>query len=154
MMLFWFAFIAYFILVAVVSYRVFKVRDPRSFTLTVFAAPGHSCWPPTWPDHHQNHHRLYPPGLFPVFWAYAVLQLPKLLMMKFNPAFLPLPSPSPSPAGFKLTNGFLTKPATRSRAWASWLTSGDPQLSISPLCPVQIPQFMFAGEPKLNEQTA
>ncbi len=161
MMLFWFAFIAYFILVAVVSYRVFKVKeipDPAKPTLTVFAAPGslllaaYMAGSPT-----KNLTIVYILLAFSLFfWAYAVLQLPKLLMMKFNPAFSSFTFPfAISGLASKLTNGFLTK-AGNPIPGMGILINIQEILSLVLVLYVLFKylQFMFAGEPKLNEQTA
>lgn len=110
---FWFAFVAYLILLPIVLYRVFVVKgilEPALPTITIFAAPSSLClagYMNSFPEKNMNLVTfLVIVSLFKTFCV--LLYLPKMLKIKFYPSYSAFTFPLViSGIAIKLTNGFL-----------------------------------------------
>lgn len=113
--LFWFGFASYFALLPVVFKRVFKVKDipePALPTIVVFSAPASLClagYMSSFQD--KNMFIVYLLLIISQLTLFFVLvQLPKLLKLKFYPSYSGFTFPIViSAISLKLTNGFLIK---------------------------------------------
>lgn len=113
--LFWFGFISYFALLPSVLKRVFKIKEipePALPTLAIFTAPVALCL--------AGYMSSFPSKNMFIVWLLVVLsqlsylwvllQLPKLLKLKFYPSYSAFTFPLViSAISIKLTNGFLIK---------------------------------------------
>ena len=96
---FWFALISYFILIPVVCYRVFKVKEipePANPTFAILSAPG----------------SLVLAGylISVLFYIIVLLNMPNLLKLKFSPGFSGFTFPLViSAISSKLFSGYVTK---------------------------------------------
>lgn len=114
-MAFWFGFISYFILVFIVCYRVFVVKnipEPAQPTLVVLAAPASlllAGYVNAFKD--KNMTILYVLLFCSVlFYVYSLLLMPKLLKLPFYPSYAAFTFPLVvSALAMKLTVGFLKK---------------------------------------------
>lgn len=111
--LFWFAFIAYLILLPLILYRVIKVKgipEPALPTIVIFSAPASLCLA-GYMNSFQNKNMF-------IVWLLLLLsqftylcillQLPSLLKLKFYPSYSAFTFPLViSGVALKLTNGFL-----------------------------------------------
>ncbi len=111
---FWFALASYFILLPIVLYRVFKVKEipePASPTIVILAAPASLCL--------AGYMNSFQEKNMAIVWLLLVLsqllfffvlfKLPALLKLKFYPSYSAFTFPLViSGVALKLTNGFLT----------------------------------------------
>ena len=112
---FWFALISYFILIPVVCYRVFKVKEipePAKPTFAILSAPGSLAlagYLNTFPEKNFTFTAvLFGFSLF--FYLVVLVNLPKLLKLKFSPGFSGFTFPLViSALSSKLFNGYVTK---------------------------------------------
>ena len=112
---FWFALISYFILIPVVCYRVFKVKEipePAQPTFAILSAPGSLAlagYLNTFPEKNFIFAAvLFGFSLF--FYLVVLVNLPKLLKLKFSPGFSGFTFPLViSALSSKLFNGYVTK---------------------------------------------
>ena len=111
--LFWFAFIAYLILLPLILYRVIKVKgipEPALPTIVIFSAPASLCLA-GYMNSFQNKNMfiLWLLLLLSQFtYLCILLQLPSLLKLKFYPSYSAFTFPLViSGVALKLTNGFL-----------------------------------------------
>lgn len=112
---FWFALISYFILIPVVCYRVFKVKEipePAKPTFAILSAPGSLAlagYLNTFPEKNFTFAAvLFGFSLF--FYLVVLVNLPKLLKLKFSPGFSGFTFPLViSALSSKLFNGYVTK---------------------------------------------
>ena len=110
---FWFGLAAYVILIPIVCYRVFMVKgipEPAFATLAVFTAPGGLLLAGYMSAFEIKSTALVlfltiVPG---IFYIYSLIQLPKILKLKFYPSISAITFPTVITAiGFKMTNGYL-----------------------------------------------
>lgn len=115
---FWFGLVAYCILIPLVCYRVFVVKEipePAKATAAVFTAPGGLLLSGYMSAFEVKQMPIVlflviVPGLF---YLYSLTQLPGIFKLKFYPSISAITFPTVITAiGFKLTNGFLTKAGT------------------------------------------
>lgn len=113
-MAFWFGFISYLILLPIVLYRLFKVKDipePALPTIAILAAPGSLCL--------AGYMNSFVEKNMAIVWLLLILsqllyflvlsKLPSLLRLKFYPSYSAFTFPLViSGVALKLTNGFLT----------------------------------------------
>ena len=112
---FWFALVAYLILIPVVCYRVFKVKEipePAKPTFAILSAPGSLAlagYLNTFPEKNFTFAAvLFGFSLF--FYLVVLVNLPKLLKLKFSPGFSGFTFPLViSAIATKLFNGYVTK---------------------------------------------
>lgn len=112
---FWFALASYFILIPVVCYRVFKVKEisePAKPTFAILSAPGSlvlAGYLNTFPEKNFTFAAvLFGFSLF--FYLVVLVNLPKLLKLKFSPGFSGFTFPLViSAIATKLFNGYVTK---------------------------------------------
>lgn len=112
---FWFALISYFILIPVVCYRVFKVKEilePAKPTFAILSAPGSLAlagYLNTFPEKNFTFAAvLFGFSLF--FYLVVLVNLPKLLKLKFSPGFSGFTFPLViSALSSKLFSGYVTK---------------------------------------------
>ncbi|MEB3012083.1 TDT family transporter [Parvimonas sp. D2] len=112
---FWFALISYFILIPVVCYRVFKVKEipePSKPTFAILSAPGSLAlagYLNTFPEKNFTFAAvLFGFSLF--FYLVVLVNLPKLLKLKFSPGFSGFTFPLViSAISSKLFSGYVTK---------------------------------------------
>lgn len=112
---FWFALISYFILIPVICYRVFKVKEipePAKPTFAILSAPGSLAlagYLNTFPEKNFTFAAvLFGFSLF--FYLVVLVNLPKLLKLKFSPGFSGFTFPLViSAIATKLFNGYVTK---------------------------------------------
>ena len=112
---FWFSLISYFILIPVVCYRVFKVKEipePAKPTFAILSAPGSLAlagYLNTFPEKNFTFAAvLFGFSLF--FYLVVLVNLPKLLKLKFSPGFSGFTFPLViSALSSKLFNGYVTK---------------------------------------------
>ncbi len=113
--LFWFGFISYFALLPVVLKRVIKVKEmpePALPTLAIFAAPVALCLAGYMNSFQEKNMFILWLLLTLSQFSYlcVLLQLPKLLKLKFYPSYSAFTFPLViSAISIKLTNGFLIK---------------------------------------------
>jgi exfoliative toxin A/B len=113
--LFWFGFISYFALLPIVLKRVFKVKDipePALPTLIIFAAPVALCLAGYMNSFQEKNMFIVwlLVALSQFSYLCVLLQLPKLLKLKFYPSYSAFTFPLViSAISIKLTNGFLVK---------------------------------------------
>ncbi|MFB0918477.1 MAG: TDT family transporter [Clostridiaceae bacterium] len=118
MYFFWFAFAAYFILVCVVGYRVFVLKDipdPAKPTLAIFAAPGSLLLAAYISAAPQKISTIIYILLFIslLFYVYALFMVLGQITKKFTPAFSSFTFPMAiSGLAIKLTNGYFVKAGT------------------------------------------
>ena len=113
--LFWFGFISYLVLLPIVLRRVYVVKDmaePTLPTIIIFAAPAALCLAGYMNSFAEKNmiivYLLL--ALSQLFYLFALTQLPKLLKLKFYPAYSAFTFPMViSAISLKLTNGFLIK---------------------------------------------
>lgn len=112
---FWFAFLAYLILLPIVLYRIFVVKEilePALPTITILAAPASLClagYMNSFPE--KNINLVYFLAIVALFKTFCVLiYLPKMLKIKFYPSYSAFTFPLViSGIALKLTNGFLVE---------------------------------------------
>lgn len=111
--LFWFGFISYIIILPVVLKRVFKIKnipEPAQPTIAIFTAPVALCL--------AGYMNSFPEKNMSLLWLllivsqlsylFVLLQLPKLLKLKFYPSYSAFTFPLViSAISVKLVNGFL-----------------------------------------------
>lgn len=111
---FWFGFIFYFVLLPVVLYRVFKVKEipePASPTIVILCAPASLCL--------AGYMNSFQEKNMAIVWLllafsqlllfFVLFKLPGLLKSKFYPSYSAFTFPLViSGVALKLTNGFLT----------------------------------------------
>ncbi|MBU5312903.1 TDT family transporter [Tissierella carlieri] len=113
--LFWFGFISYFALLPIVLKRVFKVKEipePALPTLIIFAAPVALCLAGYMNSFQEKNMFIVwlLVALSQLSYLCVLLQLPKLLKLKFYPSYSAFTFPLViSAISIKLTNGFLVK---------------------------------------------
>ncbi|WP_406243575.1 TDT family transporter [Tissierella carlieri] len=113
--LFWFGFISYFALLPIVLKRVFKVKDipePALPTLIIFAAPVALCLAGYMNSFQEKNMFIVwlLVALSQFSYLCVLLQLPKLLKLKFYPSYSAFTFPLViSAISIKLTNGFLVE---------------------------------------------
>ncbi|CAK7077387.1 TDT family transporter [Tissierella sp.] len=113
--LFWFGFISYFALLPIVLKRVFKVKDipePALPTLIIFAAPVALCLAGYMNSFQEKNMFIVwlLVALSQFSYLCVLLQLPRLLKLKFYPSYSAFTFPLViSAISIKLTNGFLVK---------------------------------------------
>lgn len=110
---FWFSFIGYFVLVGVVCYRVFVIKeipDPAKPTLVILSAPASlllAGYINSFPE--KQNYMLILLAVFSItFYIIALSFMPKLLKLKFSPAYSSFTFPLViSAISTKLLNGYL-----------------------------------------------
>lgn len=109
---FWFALIAYVVLIFVIGKRVLKVKEipePVLPTLIIFAAPGSLCLA-GYINSFNTHRFILVVGLVIIsqcFYIGALIKLIQLLRLKFYPSYAAFTFPLViSALGLKLSNGF------------------------------------------------
>lgn len=113
--LFWFGFISYFALLPIVLKRVFIVKEipkPALPTLAIFAAPVALCLAGYMSSFQEKNMFILwlLVALSQFSYLCVLLQLPKLLKLKFYPSYSAFTFPLViSAISIKLTNGFLIK---------------------------------------------
>ncbi len=114
-LLFWFGLISYLILLPIVLKRVFVVKEmpePTLPTVIIFAAPAALCLAGYMNSFAEKNMLIVYLllALSQLFYLFALTQLPKLLKLKFYPAYSAFTFPMViSAISLKLTNGFLIK---------------------------------------------
>lgn len=112
---FWFSFICYLVLLIVVSYRVIKVKDipePAQPLNIIFAAPASLCLAGYLSSFDAKNMIIvyFLIALSAFMYILALVQLPKLLKLKFYPSFSAFTFPMViSAIAIKMTDGFFTK---------------------------------------------
>lgn len=112
---FWFGFICYLILLAVVSYRVIKVKEipePAQPLIIIFAAPASLCLAGYLSSFDSKSIAIvyFLAILSIAMYVFALTQLPRLLKLKFYPSYSAFTFPMViSAIAMKMTDGFLTK---------------------------------------------
>lgn len=112
---FWFSFISYLILLAVISYRVIKVKgipEPAQPLTIIFAAPASLCLAGYLSSFDSKSMLVVYllMGLSALMYILALTQLPKLLKLKFYPSYSAFTFPMViSAIAMKMTDGFFTK---------------------------------------------
>ncbi len=113
--IFWFGFIAYMILLPVVTYRVFRIgemKEPTLPTISIFTAPAGLCL--------AGYMSVFPEkSMLMLGWlllltltmlVLVLIYLPKMIAVGFYPSFSAFTFPFVITAiGLKLTSGFLVK---------------------------------------------
>ncbi|MDK2918706.1 MAG: exfoliative toxin [Candidatus Petromonas sp.] len=109
---FWFGFISYLILLPVVIYRVFSIKnikEPALPTITIFAAPASLClagYMSSFPEKNMNI-VLFLTLLSQIMFFSVLLYLPRMLKIKFYPSYSAFTFPLViSAIAIKKTNGF------------------------------------------------
>lgn len=110
---FWFGFISYLILMPIVLNRVFKVKEipePALPTIVIFSAPASLCLA-AYMNSFQDKNMFIVwllLGLSQLTYLIVLINLPKLLKLKFYPSYSAFTFPLViSGISLKLTNGFL-----------------------------------------------
>ncbi len=112
---FWFSFICYLILLAIISYRVIKIKgipEPAQPLNIIFAAPASLCLAGYLSSFDTKSMMIvyFLAALSMLMYLLALIQLPKLLKLKFYPSFSALTFPMViSAIAIKMTDGFFTK---------------------------------------------
>ena len=112
---FWISFICYLALLAIVSYRVIKVKgipEPAQPLIIIFAAPASLCLAGYLTSFDTKSMAIvgFLTALSAVMYIFALIQLPKLLKLKFYPSYSAFTFPMViSAIAMKMTDGFLTK---------------------------------------------
>jgi exfoliative toxin A/B len=113
--IFWIGFVCYLILLAIISYRVIKVKgipEPAQPLIIIFAAPASLClagYLSSFNDKSMPIVYLLI-ALSAIMYIFALIQLPKLLKLKFYPSYSAFTFPMAiSAVAMKMTDGFLTK---------------------------------------------
>lgn len=112
---FWFAFLAYLVLLPVVLYRVFVVKgipEPALPTIAIFAAPASLCLAGYMNSFQEKNMTLVTILTFLALFMTlcVILYLPRILKGKFYPSYSAFTFPFVvSGIAIKLTNGFLIK---------------------------------------------
>jgi len=112
---FWIGFICYLILLAVISYRVIKVKEipePAQPLIIIFAAPASLCLAGYLSSFDSKSIAIvyFLAILSIAMYVFALTQLPKLLKLKFYPSYSAFTFPMViSAIAMKMTDGFLTK---------------------------------------------
>lgn len=112
---FWFGLICYIILIPIVCYRVFVVKnipEPAWATLVVFSAPGGLLLAGYMNAFETKNMNILVPLMIVsgVFYMFALSQLPKIMKLKFYPSISAITFPTVITAiGFKLSNAYLIK---------------------------------------------
>lgn len=113
--LFWIGFILYLVLLAVITYRVVKVKEipePAQPLIIIFAAPASLCLAGYLSSFESKSMIIvyFLSILSIVFYIFALTQLPKLLKLKFYPSYSAFTFPMViSAIAMKMTDAFLTK---------------------------------------------
>lgn len=113
--LFWIGFILYLILLAVITYRVIKVKEipePAQPLIIIFAAPASLCLAGYLSSFESKSMIIvyFLAILSIVFYIFALTQLPRLLKLKFYPSYSAFTFPMViSAIAMKMTDAFLTK---------------------------------------------
>lgn len=113
--LFWFGFISYLILLPIILYRVYKVKEipePALPTITIFAAPASLCLAGYMSSFQEKNMIIV--GLLTtlslVMISGVLFYLPKMLKIKFYPSYSAFTFPLViSAIAIKLTNAFFIK---------------------------------------------
>ncbi|MEB3029375.1 TDT family transporter [Parvimonas micra] len=112
---FWFALISYFILIPVICYRVFKVKEipePAKPTFAILSAPG-SLVLAGYLNTFSQKNITFATVLFVIsvlFYIIVLLNMPNLLKLKFSPGFSGFTFPLViSAISSKLFSGYVTK---------------------------------------------
>lgn len=112
---FLFGFICYLILLAIVSYRVIKVKEipePAQPLIIIFAAPASLCLAGYLSSFDSKSIAIvyFLAILSIAMYVFALTQLPRLLKLKFYPSYSAFTFPMViSAIAMKMTDGFLTK---------------------------------------------
>lgn len=112
---FWFGFVTYLILLAIISYRVIKVKEipePAQPLIIIFAAPASLCLAGYLSSFDSKSMLIV--GFLAILsitmYIFALTQFPKLLKSKFYPSYSAFTFPMViSAIAMKMTDGFLTK---------------------------------------------
>lgn len=114
-LLFWFGLISYFVLLPIVLKRIIKVKEmpePALPTLAIFTAPVALCLAGYINSFGDKNMLMvwFLVALSQLSYLFVLLQLPKLLKLKFYPSYSAFTFPLViSAISIKLTNGFLIK---------------------------------------------
>lgn len=112
---FWIGFICYLILLAVISYRVIKIKEtpePAQPLIIIFAAPASLCLAGYLSCFDSKSMTIvyFLAILSIAMYIFALMQLPRLLKLKFYPSYSAFTFPMAiSAIAMKMTDGFLTK---------------------------------------------
>lgn len=112
---FWFGFASYLVLLAVISYRVIKVKEipePAQPLIIIFAAPASLCLAGYLSSFENKSMAIvyFLAILSIAMYVFALTQLPRLLKLKFYPSYSAFTFPMViSAVSIKMTDGFLTK---------------------------------------------
>lgn len=112
---FWFSFIFYLILLAIVTYRVVKIKgipEPAQPLNIIFAAPASLCLAGYLSSFDTKSMIIvyFLISLSALMYILALIQLPKLLKLKFYPSFSAFTFPMViSAIAMKMADGFFTK---------------------------------------------
>ncbi|KRQ86522.1 potassium-tellurite ethidium and proflavin transporter [Caloramator mitchellensis] len=113
--LFWFGFAAYLILLPVIIYRLIKHRDipePAVPTLTIMAAPANLCLAGYFNSFQEKNISiiLFLAFISIIMFVFVLLNLPKMLKLKFYPSYSSFTFPFVITAvAMKMTNAYLMK---------------------------------------------
>lgn len=112
---FWFGLICYIVLIPIVCYRVFVIKnipEPALATLIVFTAPGGLLLTGYMNAFEEKQMAILIPLMVVagLFYILALSKLPQVLKLKFYPSISAITFPTVITAiGFKLANGFFVK---------------------------------------------
>lgn len=128
--LFWFGFIAYLILLPIVTYRVIRIKgiaEPVLPTIGIYAAPASLCLA-GYINSFPNKNIIiigFLSILSLVIYTVVLLQMPKLLRLSFSPGVSSYTFPFViSGIATKLTNGFLIS-SNRSIPWLQYVVKAQ-----------------------------
>lgn len=113
--IFWISFICYLILLAVISYRVIKVKgipEPAQPLIIIFAAPASLCLAGYLTSFTEKNMIIVCllAAISAIMYIFALTQFPRLLKLKFYPSFSAFTFPMViSAIAMKMMDGFLTK---------------------------------------------
>lgn len=119
---FWFGLICYIILIPIVCYRVFVIKnipEPALATLVVFTAPGGLLLAGYMNAFETKNMSILIPLMIvsAIFYVFALSQLPKIMKLKFYPSISAITFPTVITAiGFKLSNAYFIK-TERAISW-------------------------------------
>ncbi len=126
---FWFGLVCYIVLIPIVCYRVFVVKnipEPAWATLVVFTAPGGLLLAGYMNAFEEKNMSILIPLMIvsAIFYVFALSQLPKIMKLKFYPSISAITFPTVITAiGFKLSNAYFIK-TERAISWLGPLVKG------------------------------
>lgn len=133
--IFWFGFVSYFILLPIVIYRVFKIKnipEPALPTITIFAAPASLCLAGYMSSFQEKNMIIVGilTSLSLIMIISVIMYMPKMLKLKFYPSYSAFTFPIViSAIAIKKINGFLIS-IEKGIVWLKYVVKAEEILSV------------------------